>query len=363
MAEKQGGGDESLDDKTEEPTAQKIEDMRKEGQVAQSRELSSLMVFLSAMVVVYMMGPRLGQDFLDFTRRIIFEAGRPELSMERIGSLLSLALGQATYMVLPVAAAGFIAGALGSIMQFGINFSWTPIEPQLERINPLAGFKRIFSLDSLMEGAKALLKLIAVTVVTYLILEKELFRSGSILDMDAPQMMAYMSDSGFRLVMAVCIALFVVAALDFAYQKFRYYKNLMMTKQEVKQEQKNREGDPLLKARVRSIQRERSRKRMMLDVPKADVVVTNPTHIAVAIRYDGEKMAAPRVVAKGADLIAQRIKEIARQNNIPLVENVPLARALHKNIKVGGTIPRSLYQAVAEVLAYVYRLKGKFGSH
>jgi len=134
---------------------------------------------------------------------------------------------------------------------------------------------------------------------------------------------------------------------------------LMMTKEEVKQEHKQKEGDPLLKARIRSLQRERARRRMMAEVPKADVIVTNPTHFAVALRYDAEKMAAPRVVAKGADLVAQRIKEIARKNGIPLVENVPLARALHKSVKVGGSVPRSLYQAVAEVLAYVYRLKGR----
>jgi flagellar biosynthetic protein FlhB len=151
----------------------------------------------------------------------------------------------------------------------------------------------------------------------------------------------------------------VVAALDFAYQKFKYRKSLMMSKQEVKQEHKQREGDPLLKARMRSLQREMARKRMMQDVPKADVIVTNPTHIAVAIKYDADKMAAPRVVAKGADLLAQRIKDVAKKNGIPMVENVPLARALHKSVKVGGSVPRALYQAVAEVLAYVYRLKGR----
>lgn len=159
--------------------------------------------------------------------------------------------------------------------------------------------------------------------------------------------------------MCACVGLFVVAALDFAYQKFKYRKSLMMSKQEVKQEHKQREGDPLLKARMRSLQREMSRKRMMADVPKADVIVTNPTHIAVAIKYDADKMAAPRVVAKGADLLAQRIKEVAKKNGIPMVENVPLARALHKSVKVGGSVPRALYQAVAEVLAYVYRLKGR----
>jgi flagellar biosynthetic protein FlhB len=192
-----------------------------------------------------------------------------------------------------------------------------------------------------------------------MLVRDEILGSPAMLDMDSAQFVTYMSSSGIRLVGGVCIGLFVVAALDFSYQKFRYQKSLMMTRQELKQEHKQREGDPLLKARIRSLQRERARKRMMQDVPKADVIVTNPTHIAVAIKYDYEKMAAPRVVAKGADLMAQRIKELGKKNGVPLVENVPLARALHKSVKIGGTVPRSLYQAIAEVLAYVYRLKGK----
>lgn len=245
-------------------------------------------------------------------------------------------------------------------MQFGFLFTWAPLEPELDRINPLNGFQRIFSLSSLLEGLKSVIKLSAVVGVTFMMLKSELLGSSSMSGMESGAFMAYMGSTAFRLVGGVCVGLFVVAALDFAHQKYRYRQSLMMSKQEVKQEQKQREGDPLLKARIRSLQREMARKRMMQDVPKADVIVTNPTHIAVALKYDAEKMAAPKVVAKGADLVAQRIKEVARKNGIPLVENVPLARALHKSVKVGGTVPRSLYQAVAEVLAYVYRLKGKF---
>jgi flagellar biosynthetic protein FlhB len=274
--------------------------------------------------------------------------------------LLSLCLSQSARLVLPIAAAGFIAGVLGSVVQFGFLFTWSPLEPELDRINPIAGFQRIFSISSVVEGLKSVIKLVAVVSVTYLMLRSQLLGSSSMAEMDSGAFMAYMSSTAFRLVGGVCVGLFIVAALDFSYQKYRYRQSLMMSKQEVKQEHKQREGDPLLKARVRSLQREMARKRMMQEVPKADVIVTNPTHIAVALRYDAEKMAAPRVVAKGADLVAQRIKEVARKNGIPLVENVPLARALHKSVKVGGKVPRSLYQAVAEVLAYVYRLKGKY---
>jgi flagellar biosynthetic protein FlhB len=358
MAEKQQS--ESEDDKTEEPSAQRLEDFREEGQVAQSKELTSLIVLLATMAVMWGMGPSLSGDFLDFMRKIFVESAQTELSSERAHQLMILCLKQAAHIVLPIAAAGFIAGILGSIVQFGFLFTWTPLEPQADRINPLSGAKRIFSLPSLMEGFKSLLKLTAVIAVTYVLLESEIVGSPAMLDMDSSQFVAYMGSSAFRLIGGVCIGLFIVAAMDFSYQKFRFWKSLMMTKQEVKQEQKQKEGDPLLKARIRSIQREAARKRMMQEIPKADVIVTNPTHIAVALRYDGEKMAAPRVVAKGADLVAQRIKEVARKNGVPLVENVPLARALHKSVKIGGTVPRSLFQAVAEVLAYVYRLKGKY---
>lgn len=359
MADKQGGGD-SDDDKTEEPSSQRLEDFRKEGQVAQSKELTSLMVLLATLGALYGLGPTLATDFMDFMRRMFMEASVAELTHERAGNLLMMCLMQTGRMVLPIAAAGFLAGVLGSIVQFGFLFTWTPLEPQISRINPISGFQRIFSMGSLAEGVKSIFKLVAVVSATYLLLKSEILGSSSMIDMDSQAFVAHMSSSGFRLIGGVCIGLFVVAAGDFAYQKFKYHKSLMMTKQEVKTEHKQREGDPMLKARIRGLQREMARKRMMAEVPKADVIVTNPTHYAVALKYDGEKMAAPRVVAKGKDLIAQRIKEIARQNGIPLVENVPLARALHKSVKVGGVVPRALYQAVAEVLAYVYRLKGKF---
>ncbi len=357
MAEKQQS--ESDDEKTEEPSAQRADDFRKEGQVAQSKELTSLMVLLATLGAMYGLGPSMAGDFMDFMRRMFVDSATTELTAEKAGSLLILCLSQSARLILPIAAAGFVAGVIGSVAQFGFLYTWEPLAPQFSRVNPLSGFQRIASMSSLLEGVKSVFKLVAVVSVTYMMLKTELLGASSTVDMESSQFLAYMSSTAFRLVGGVCMGLFVIAALDFAYQKFQYRKKLMMTKQELKQEHKQKEGDPLLKARIRSIQRERARKRMMADVPKADVIVTNPTHFAVALKYDAEKMAAPRVVAKGADLVAQRIKEIARKNGIPLVENVPLARALHKSVKVGGSVPRSLYQAVAEVLAYVYRLKGR----
>lgn len=358
MAENgQSGSD---DDKTEEPSQQRLDDFREEGQVAQSKELTSLLVLLGTLGTLYALGPSLVSDFMEFMRRMFTDMASGDLTTERAGIVLTLCLGQMARLILPVAAAGFAAGVLGSILQFGFLFTWAPLTPDIDRLNPISGFQKLASGQSVVEGFKSVIKLIAVVSVTYMLLKTQLLSSSSMSDMESGAFMVYMTSTAFRLVGGVCIGLFVIAALDFAYQKYRYHQGLMMTKAEVKQEHKQREGDPMLKARIRSIQREMARKRMMQDVPKADVIVTNPTHIAVALKYDAEKMAAPRVIAKGADLVAQRIKDIARKNNIPIVENVPLARALHKSVKVGKTVPRNLYQAIAEVLAYVYRLKGKF---
>lgn len=360
MAEKgAGGGSDSDDDKTEEPSQQRLDDFREEGQVAQSREFTSLMVLLACLAAMWSAGPYFLNEIFTIFRKFLSDAGTTTLTDESAGKILMLTVQCAARVVLPIAGAGFFAGVVASVAQVGINFTWTPLSPQFERLNPIQGFFRIASFNSLIEGAKAFFKLLAVVWVTYIFVEKEIIISPSMSDMEGSTIASYFTTTGFRLVGGVSIALFVVAALDLAYQMFRFWKSLRMTKQEVKEEMKQRDGDPLLRARIRSIQRESARKRMMKDVPKADVIVTNPTHIAVAIRYDGGSMAAPRVVAKGADHVAERIKELGRKSGVPLVENVPLARALHKTVKVGGSVPRSLYQAVAEVLAYVYRLKGR----
>lgn len=360
MAEKGlGGGGGDDEDKTEEPSQQRLEDFREEGQVAQSREFTSLLVLLACLATMWSGGSYFLGEIFGFFRQLFSESGTTSLTNETAGRILMSAVTSASHIVLPIAGAGFVAGVIGTVTQIGLNFTWTPLTPQMDRINPLQGFFRLASFNSVIEGAKALAKLIAVVSVTYMMVKAEIAVSPAVSDMEGWQVATYFTSTGFRLVGSVSVALFVLAALDLSYQKFRYWKALRMTKQEVKEEAKQREGDPLLKARIRSVQREAARKRMMQDVPKADVIVTNPTHIAVALKYDADSMAAPKVVAKGADLVAQRIKELGRKSGVPLVENVPLARALHKSVKVGKTVPRSLYQAVAEVLAYVYRLRGR----
>lgn len=356
MAEQNEAGQ---DDKTEEPTQQRLEDFRREGHVAQSRELTAFFVLAATLLAMYFAGPSLFSGFFDAFRDMLAQSATTMVTDESIGAILLSILRHTGAIVLPIALAGFVAGVLGSVAQIGFNFSLKPLEPALAKINPLSGFRRIYSLNSLVEGAKALVKLSVISVVAYSIVRGSFEDTAVLAELESREIMNYMGSITFRLIGAIAIALLVISVLDLAYQKFRHHRELMMTKKELRDEMKQREGDPLLRARIRSVQRDIAHKRMMEEVKKADVVVTNPTHIAVAIRYDLEKMNAPKVVAKGSDFIALNIKDLAKKSNVPIVENVPLARALHKSVKVGAYIPRSLYQAVAEVLAYVYRLRGR----
>lgn len=354
MAE--NSNDTPQDEKTEEPTQQRLEESRREGNVAQSKEITAFLVLLGCVGTIYFGGSNLLEVYFDSFRQLANLAGTMQINMSTVGKLLYITIGSIAKIVLPIAAIGFAAGIAGTIVQVGFNFSTKPLEPNLNKLNPISGFKRIFSMNTIVEGAKSVAKLIAIGTVAYFMAVDSVVTAPVLVEFESVEIVNYMGVVGFRMIGAISLALFVIAGGDLAWQKFQYIKKLRMTKQELKDELKNREGDPLLKARIRSIQRERAQKRMMEEVPKADVIVTNPTHIAIALKYDAENMEAPKVIAKGSDYIALKIKEIAKDKRIPLVENVPLARALHKSVKVGQYIPRSLYQAVAEVLAYIYRM-------
>ena len=243
-----------------------------------------------------------------------------------------------------------------SVMQIGFLYNEEALQFKPERLNPIEGFQRIFSMKSVMEGVKALLKLAFVFAIVLVILKNEIFKLPLLVNYSVEQIFTYLGDITIRLFAGIGSLMIVITAIDFFFQKWDLEKKMRMTKQEVKEEHKSREGDPMIKARIRKIQREMSQKRMMEDVPKADVIITNPTHIAVALRYD-ETMIAPKIIAKGGDLIAEKIKKIAREHNIPVVENKPLARAIFKTLEIGQSIPRELYTAVAEVLTYVFKLR------
>ncbi len=360
MAE--GGEDRSREDLTEEVSPYRLEEYRRKGMVAQSREVSGLVALLATGATMYALSPSMGKQLAEFMREVFRTdlSARVDLSGNHVlHGYLVKALGILAFIGLPVGLAGFVMGGFSSFAQIGSIFSTDPLTPDLNKINPLEGWKRILSKKQAVEAVRILVKLVAVLAVCYGLFKTQILQSPKWLDVEAESLFGAYGQVGKAVFLALIGVLTVFAAIDFGVQRWDYQQKLRMTKQEAKQEHKEREGDPQIKARIRSIQREMSRKRMMAAVKKADVIVTNPTHIAIALQYDRSTMAAPRVVAKGADLIAQKIKQIATEAGVPLVENVPLARTLFKTVKVNQSIPRALYQAVAEVLAHVYRLKRK----
>jgi flagellar biosynthetic protein FlhB len=252
------------------------------------------------------------------------------------------------------------AGLLSNILQTGgLKFSLQPLSPKWSKLNPMKGFGRIFSKTSVVELFKSIFKISVVAIIAYYAVKGHWDEVPTLMGYGVHQTLLFMGEVMIEIMVKVFLVMLILAALDFAFQKFTYLENLRMTKQEVKDERKDLEGNPLIKQRIRTVQMEMTRRRMMSAVPEADVVITNPTHFSIAIKYDMKNDAAPVVVAKGQNDIALRIREIAKENNIPLVEDKPLARTLYKNVDVGQLVPASLYKAVAEILAYVYKLKRK----
>jgi len=358
MAEQQE--DRSPEDLSDEISQYRLEEQRKKGQVSQSRELSALAALLAAGTATYLMIPSIQASLMDFMQEV-FRADLSARANLADTTVTKTVLVKALYIIgaigLPVSIAGFIAGAAASFAQVGTIFSFDPISPNFEKINPISGLQKLLSKRVAVDGLRLVFKTAVVLLISYLLIKTEVLRAPAQVGQAPSFVLSAYGHAAKVIFLALISALFVFAGIDFLLQRREYNKNLRLTKQEAKQEMKEREGDPQIKARIRSVQREMARRRMMQAVKKADVIVTNPTHIAVAIVYDKDKMAAPRVVAKGADFLAQRIKKVAADAGVPLVENVPLARTLYKTVKVGQFIPRVLYQAVAEVLAYVYRLK------
>lgn len=352
--------DRNLDDLSDEASPYRLEEFRRKGQVAQSKELVALFIALASGLTIFAFAPTIGKELVVFMKEI-FTSGinqKPGVNMQDVASGKLIQMLKVFAMVgLPIALLGFVLGIVGHLSQIGFLFTSEPLMPDLEKINPLAGLKRMFSVRNLIETARVVLKGIVLCFVAYSIMRTAIEQSPVLIFKNPVSIFEVLGDTGKSLFLSLCGILIVFAGIDFFLQKREFGKQVRVTKQEAKQESKEQEGDPLIKARIRSIQRDMARKRMMAAVKKADVIITNPTHIAIALQYDKEKMVAPKVVAKGADFMAERIKDIARQNGIVLVENVPLARALFKSVKVGRVIPRNLFQAVAEVLAYVYKLK------
>jgi len=346
-------------ERTEEATEQRREDFRKRGQVAQTRELATVLILLSATLTLW----ALGRFFLTQIVEVFTQSFGPYLlDAARNGDYVPATLFalKATLMILgPLFAIVTIVGVMSTVVQVGFLHNEEALQFKWEKLNPVEGLMRIFSWKSLVEGLKSVLKLVLIAAAMYYILYDQIMTLPNLVQLSVSQMFSLVGDTTLKLLGGIALFMTALALLDYFFQRWDLEKQMRMTKQEVKEELKSREGDPLIKARIRRIQREMANKRMMADVPKADVVLVNPTHIAVALRYDPQTMAAPQVIAKGAGAIADKIKELAREHSIPILENKPLARTIYKTLKIGQTIPRELFTAVAQVLSYVYRLKKK----
>ncbi len=351
MADDPSGGE-----KTEQPTPKKIRDAHDEGQVAFSTEINTVGILLMGFIGIGLLGPWWWEGMALAIRRSLTDLFMSELSdgpslMRLASGYGGVLVGLAAFFVLTAG-----TGLMLSIAQVGLHVTAKPLAPKAQRINPLSGFKRIFGMRGLVKTGLGAFKMFLVASIGWWVIQSELPRMVHVDDRVA---MRFVADATvlWWLAIKLILVLVVVAALDALYQRWQHGKDLMMTKHEVKQEFKQAEGDPLIKSKIRQIQRQMAQRRMMQEVPKADVVITNPTHVAVALRYDREAMNAPVVVAKGFDAVAQRIKALAAEHGIPQVENIPLARALAKDVEIGRAIPGKWYEAVAEVLAAVYKLK------
>ena len=349
--------EESFQEKSEQATPKRREESRKKGQVARSTELSSVAILAAGLLVLSAMGPhvyhRLGNFMVDlFTNGLTIQIDPLNFRLYAL-TWASHYFRIVAPIILLIAAAALAV----NLAQVGILFTGEPLTPKFDRLSPLKGIKRIFSSRGLVELAKGLFKVAIVAYVTYLTIDGDIKFIVSFMDMEVGQIFSLCGGIFLKLAFRITLLLLILAILDYAFQRWDYEKNLRMTRQEVREELKQQEGDPLIRSRVRSLQREMAQQRMMDDVGTADVVVTNPTHVAVALCYDPEAMVAPRVVAKGQRLIAERIKELARQAGVPLVENKPLARALFKAVRIGDDIPEELFKAVAQVLAFVFQLR------
>lgn len=344
-------------DKTEEPTAKKRADAKKKGQVGRSTELSTAFVLLIGFFIIKVMWAHIYGSIATYTTYVFSHLNQP-VDTENILRIFIGIIELLAQTSLPIMIGIMLMGLAINVFQVGLNFNTEAIGFKLDKLNPINGFGRIFSKRSLVELAKSLFKIAIIGYFLYDFLKDHLMAMPQFIYFDLPNSLAQIADIVFSMAFEVIAVIIVLGILDYGYQKWQTTQDLKMTKQEVKDEMKQTEGDPQIKGKIKQKQRQMAMSRMMQEVPKADVIVTNPTHFAVALQYS-KGMVAPLIVAKGQDLVAQRIKDIARDARVPIVENRPLARALYASAEVGDTVPAELYQAVAEVLAYVYRLKNR----
>ncbi|MBI5557728.1 MAG: flagellar biosynthesis protein FlhB [Deltaproteobacteria bacterium] len=354
MAEEPSG-----QEKSEEPTARRLQDARNKGDVAKSMEVPSAAVLLCGLLALYALSGFMLENFLNLLRYYLANLHAIEIIPGTLPQLTQESMRQIAILTGPLMIVIFITALAANYAQIGFLFTTEKMTPKLDKIDPIQGIGRIFSMQTLANTIKSIAKLAIVGFVAYKEIMKNLDGLLPLMDQEPYPILVFYAKVSFWIFLKAALIIAILAALDYAFQRWQFMKKMKMTKQEVKEEAKMTEGDPYVKGRIRSIQMQMARKRMMAEVPQADVIITNPTHLAIALMYDSTTMSAPLVIAKGAGVIAGRIKEVARQHGIPVVEDKPLAQALYKSVDINDQIPENLFQAVAEVLAYVYGLKKK----
>jgi len=352
----------SDEEKTEEPTPKKLEDARGKGDVPQSKDFASFVVFLGLTLALYFGATNLLPQITKVLRSYLsLERALPDTAQEA-HQFITRMLWDVVILTAPFMIAVFAFGIVAYLGQFGFLFVPDKIMPDFKRINPVSGFKKIFSRETVVEFIKSALKVGVFTIIMYFMVKGEADKIIEIGASPVALILTYMASMILKLIFACLLFIGILGIIDLGYQRWNYNEKMKMSLKEVRDEYKQREGDPHVKARIRQIQRETARARMMDKVPQADVIVANPTHVAVALQYEKGRMSAPTVVAKGAGHIAVRIKTLAIESGVPVLEKRELARYLYKNVEIGHIVPESLYSAVAEVLAFVYRMKKKYKS-
>lgn len=349
---------ETYQEKTEKPTEKRIEDARKKGQVALSREIgASLIIIVLTLFLYFSMSHGFSYMFKFYSN--IVESSRLDLDMETAKKIGQEAFYFWAKMVIPVFSILIFVSVFGYVVQTGFIFTFERLKFNIQNLNPVEGMKKLISRRSIVEVLKSLLKIGILAGIVYSLIKKELIHILSLTGMDLSYVLRYLGGEAFELTLKLGIVFLLIAGADYMYQRWQYIKDLMMTRQELKEEYKEREGNPLVKSRIRAMQRALARRRMIEEVKTADVVITNPIHYAVALKYEMGQMPAPKVVGKGAGYIAEKIKEVARSNMVPIVENRIVAQALFFSVEVGDYIPEKFYLVVAEILAQVYKMKGR----
>ncbi|MCM3386767.1 flagellar biosynthesis protein FlhB [Ureibacillus chungkukjangi] len=347
-------------DKTEKATPKKRQDARKKGQVLKSQDVTAAISLLLLFMFLYFTGPMMIEGFFSFLhqffeRNILIET----ITADTVMQVYTDSLKEMALIILPFMAVAVVAGVAANFMQFGFLFTMEPMKLDLKKMDPIKGIKKIISVRAIVNLIKSLLKISFIGTVTVVIIWMNLEEVLSLSFQSPWDTLTTVAKLTGIMGIAASLTLVVISLIDYIYEKYEYEKQLKMSKQDIKDEYKNAEGDPKIKSKIKQRQREMAMRRMMQEIPNADVVITNPTHYAIALKYDDQNMEAPKVIAKGTDYIAQKIKLIAKENDVVMVENRPLARAMYDQVEIDQQVPEEFFKAIAEILAYVYRIKRK----